>query len=100
VEIEKFAAARRLRTLKAVTRYRALFQAVATDSGPWATPEHIPKRHFKLQNIVFKMFVRVRMKPNLEFNDHRAASLARDLGSFDNAREISERTQSNEDARI
>jgi reverse gyrase len=74
--------------MAAVRRYRMLFQSLSSDNGHWSTPELVPKRHFKLDNLVFKRFVRYRMKPNIEFKDHRAASLARDLGSFDNAREI------------
>jgi hypothetical protein len=88
--IEQFAAARRQSHLKAVTRYRSLFQILSCDNGPWSTLELVPKRHYKLQNVIFKRFVRLRMKPNLEFKDHRGASLARDLGSFDNARSVYE----------
>jgi hypothetical protein len=86
--IEQFTTAKREMNMTAVRRYRTLFQSLSSDNGPWSTPELVPKRHFKLDNLVFKRFVRYRMKPNIEFKDHRAASLARDLGSFDNAREI------------
>jgi hypothetical protein len=51
-------------------------EALAADAGPSRTPEHTPRSHFKLQNSVNKRFVRVKLMPNLEFKDHRAASLA------------------------
>jgi hypothetical protein len=82
---ERFILEKREANLKAMKKYKALFQSLSVDNGPWSTPELSPTVHFRLENSVFKRFVRLRMKPNLEFADHLDASLTRDLGSIEDA---------------
>jgi hypothetical protein len=86
--VEQFGTEKREIRLRATKKYRALFQSLSNDNGPWSTPELVQPRHVKLQNAVFKRFVRLKMKPNLGFQDHRAASLTRDLGSSDDAQVV------------
>jgi hypothetical protein len=85
--VEQFGTEKRESRLRAAKKYRALVQSLSNDNGPWSTPELVQQRHVKLQNAVLKRFVRLKMKPHLEFQDHRAASLTRDLGSSDDAQE-------------
>jgi hypothetical protein len=88
LSLEQFIIEQRSISLKAVKKYRTLFQSLSVDNGPWSTPEYVSQVHFKMDNSVFKRFVRLRTKLNLEFDDHREASLFRDVGRMEDATEI------------
>ncbi|OHT01351.1 hypothetical protein TRFO_07587 [Tritrichomonas foetus] len=69
---------------QSMKKYKQLFQALSSDNGPWTTPENPPLIHYKMA----MNSQRTRLIPNLKFNNHKDASLARDLGSFENAQAI------------
>ena len=62
--------------------YKELLQKLSTDNGPWSAPEKSTISHYKLEINNIK---RTKMIPNLKYDDHKQASLVRDLGSFENA---------------
>jgi hypothetical protein len=86
--IDQFATVKREARLNATKAYLTLFQSLSSDNGSWSSPEVVVKPHFKLQNQIFMRFIRLRMKSNISFQDHRDASLTRDLGLIDNTRAI------------
>jgi hypothetical protein len=73
---------------ESIRTYRRLHKSLSLDNGPWSTPEVVQCVYSKLRNSIFKCYLRIRMKPNLRFQDHRDASLARDLGSLETATQI------------
>lgn len=63
-------------------RYRDLFRQLSTDNGPWQTPEVDQIVHFKLDSTyVFNGFTHAKLKFNLKFNNHKDASIAREVGN-------------------
>jgi hypothetical protein len=85
---ERFAQAQRENDLKSVKKYRGLFESLSMDNGPWSTPEVVQEKHYKLENSIFRGFLRLRMKRNLEYDNHKDASIARDVGSPEGAKEM------------
>jgi hypothetical protein len=83
--VERYAMNRKEVRRASIRKYRALRESLSLASGPWSTPEHVPSVHLKLEDSIFRYLLRIRMKPNSHFQDHRDASLLRDLGSVHQA---------------
>ena len=85
--LEQFALSRTQQELMAMKAYKKIFKTLSTENGPWQTVEVENESHRKLMNRTNR-FCRFFMKPNTEFDDHKAASIARDIGNVQNAQEI------------
>ena len=88
IAFEQFSTRRREAILQAKKQYRKLFQSFSLEGGPWSTPEISDQIHWQLDNAIFSNFVRNRMKINRKYTDHKEASLARDLGSYEDAKAL------------
>ena len=82
--ISNYANFQRKEKLISMKRYNQLFSQLSSNNGPWMTPENPPILHYKHDNII----TRARLMLNTKFNDHKDASLARDIGSYENAQAI------------
>lgn len=82
--LSNYATARRKQKLQSLKRYKQLYSQLNSENGPWMSPENPPELHYKL----FNTLTRSLLVPNLKYNDHKEASLARDLGSYENAQAI------------
>ncbi|KAK8887896.1 hypothetical protein M9Y10_038955 [Tritrichomonas musculus] len=88
--LEHFALSRREEETSAIKGYKNIFRRLSSENGPWQTVEAEKEKHRKLANKIhhFCLFF---MKTNFNFDDHKQASLTRDLGSVQNAEEVYQR---------
>ncbi|OHT00229.1 hypothetical protein TRFO_33100 [Tritrichomonas foetus] len=85
--LEQFALSRKQQDTSSIKRYKKIFRALSSENGPWQTVEVDHEAHRKLKNRITR-FCRFFMKPNFNFDDHKTASIARDIGNVQNAQEI------------
>jgi hypothetical protein len=73
---------------ESIRRYRRLHESFSVHGDLWSTPEVVRSVYSKLDDSIFKCRLRVRMKPNDRFHDHRDSALLRNLGSIESATEV------------
>jgi len=67
--------------------YVSLWRSLTSPNGPWCNDDGFITRRFKLSKQHFRNHTRGRFKQNFAFNDHKDASLLRDVGNVTDANE-------------
>lgn len=84
--LEQFALLRLNENVSSMKTYKKLFRSLSALNGPWQTPEVEIVNHRRMCENIFG-WCHFFMKPNYKFSDHKEASLLRDIGSEQDAKE-------------
>lgn len=82
IQLLEFASGLRNAYSQAAKQYRNVWRALSSERGPYFSPR---THHYKLDSVIQTYNMRCRLTENYSFNDHKDASLLRDLGNLDDA---------------
>ena len=88
--LEQFALLRKNDSIVSMKKYIKKFRELSSNDGPWQSYETQPKRFRKLGKRIFHG-CRFFMKTNYKYTDHKDASILRDVGNANEARELIEK---------
>ena len=87
-QLLQFASQMRSQMSQGYKLYKTLIHSMSIENGPWCPPEQHKEHHWKLYDSMQSCYKRGRLIENIDFTDHKDASLLRDLGNITNAQQL------------
>lgn len=72
---------------KGLKKYVEFWRALSSERGAWSPPETVYTHHWKLNKMIQNTLTRGLLTENFHFDDHKEASLLRDVGNPSDAAE-------------